>query len=354
MWRGSPATRPRLWLGMVLHEGYVFWAVCLILLLAGAALRCAARWRDAGRAPAGFGVARLAWIAVLTGAWLVGGLLAGAAFVGHPVIMGWEMEVGRLENSGRYSGAFLVCYGKQEARIRLHVRDAANGNWSLVEPGDYPSCAWPIEVRESGRGGRYLIVDSDAAAVALVDLEQGTILIGLIPGFPDLESLREDFGQDIRKVTDLPQNSHAYTRETLRRFRNLVESDAWRDAEWNAQGTLEAVHETTGLAFVLVPAGAYRMGAVTKQGRTPFETKQGRTPFEAEPPPSATSQTVDIVRRFIRPASSGQGRPVEAVDCVPHSAANHERSDFTRRRPRRIATRQPRPRDARSASTEAP
>jgi formylglycine-generating enzyme required for sulfatase activity len=58
-----------------------------------------------------------------------------------------------------------------------------------------------------------------------------------------------------------PENAHAYSDKTLARFRKLVEGEAWRDAAWNAQGTLEAVHEKTGLTFVLIPAGEFLMGS---------------------------------------------------------------------------------------------
>jgi formylglycine-generating enzyme required for sulfatase activity len=56
-------------------------------------------------------------------------------------------------------------------------------------------------------------------------------------------------------LTDRPENAHAYADETLARFGRLVEGDGFRDAAWNAQGTLEVVHEKTGLTFVLIPAG---------------------------------------------------------------------------------------------------
>jgi formylglycine-generating enzyme required for sulfatase activity len=61
-------------------------------------------------------------------------------------------------------------------------------------------------------------------------------------------------------LTDRPENAHPYADETLMRFAKLVESDGWCDASWNEQGTLEVVHERTGLAFVLVPAGEFLMG----------------------------------------------------------------------------------------------
>jgi formylglycine-generating enzyme required for sulfatase activity len=62
-------------------------------------------------------------------------------------------------------------------------------------------------------------------------------------------------------LTDRPESAHPYSDETLARLRKLVEGDGWGDAAWNAQGTLEAVHEKTGLAFVLIPAGSFWMGS---------------------------------------------------------------------------------------------
>ncbi len=58
-------------------------------------------------------------------------------------------------------------------------------------------------------------------------------------------------------LTSRPDNAYAYAAETLVRFRKLVDGDTWRDAAWNAQGTLEAHHRKTGLTFVLIPAGSF-------------------------------------------------------------------------------------------------
>jgi formylglycine-generating enzyme required for sulfatase activity len=74
-------------------------------------------------------------------------------------------------------------------------------------------------------------------------------------------------------LTDRPESAHDYADETLARFGKLVVGDVWRDAAWNAQGTLEAVHEKTGLVFVLVPAGEFLMGSpTTEPGRGDDET----------------------------------------------------------------------------------
>jgi formylglycine-generating enzyme required for sulfatase activity len=62
-------------------------------------------------------------------------------------------------------------------------------------------------------------------------------------------------------LADRPGNAYAYADETLARFRKLVEGGGWRDAAWNEHGTLKAIHEETGLAFVLIPAGSFLMGS---------------------------------------------------------------------------------------------
>jgi formylglycine-generating enzyme required for sulfatase activity len=62
-------------------------------------------------------------------------------------------------------------------------------------------------------------------------------------------------------LNDCPENTHPYANATLTRFRKLVEGVGWGDAAWNAQGTLETVHEKTGLTFVLIPAGEFMMGS---------------------------------------------------------------------------------------------
>jgi formylglycine-generating enzyme required for sulfatase activity len=75
-------------------------------------------------------------------------------------------------------------------------------------------------------------------------------------------------------LTDRPENAHGYADETLARFRKLVEGDGWRNAAWNAQGTLEAVHEKTGLEFVLIPGGEFVMGSpATETDRDDDETQ---------------------------------------------------------------------------------
>jgi formylglycine-generating enzyme required for sulfatase activity len=68
-------------------------------------------------------------------------------------------------------------------------------------------------------------------------------------------------------LTARPENAHPYADDTLARFRKLVEGNGWRDAAWNAQGTFEAVHEKTELAFVLIPGGPFMMGAPKAERR---------------------------------------------------------------------------------------
>lgn len=60
----------------------------------------------------------------------------------------------------------------------------------------------------------------------------------------------------------------AYRADTLERFRLLLEDEGWSPADppRNAQGMLEAVHEKTGLTFVLIPIGRFPMGRHSKSG----------------------------------------------------------------------------------------
>jgi formylglycine-generating enzyme required for sulfatase activity len=107
--------------------------------------------------------------------------------------------------------------------------------------------------------------------------------------------------------TQRPENAYPYTDETLQRFEKLLDRDGWRDwcnpawtdkermkaildrcmesgplegglpghdFTWNAQGMLEAVHEKTGLVFVLIPAGEFLMGSpATELDRSDSETQ---------------------------------------------------------------------------------
>jgi hypothetical protein len=75
-------------------------------------------------------------------------------------------------------------------------------------------------------------------------------------------------------LTDRPENAHPYAAETLARFEMLVEGDDWRDAAWNAQGTLEVTHEKTGLGFIVVPGGK----AVDPEHAWPWELEDNSIP----------------------------------------------------------------------------
>jgi formylglycine-generating enzyme required for sulfatase activity len=121
-------------------------------------------------------------------------------------------------------------------------------------------------------------------------------------------------------LTDRPENAHAYADETLARFRTLVEGEGWRDPAWNAQGTLEAVHEKTGLAFVLIPAGSFLMGSPdTETNREDDETQH-----EVTVPAFLLCKTECTQAAWVRGGGSdsshfkGDSLPVEEVswdDC---------------------------------------
>jgi formylglycine-generating enzyme required for sulfatase activity len=57
-----------------------------------------------------------------------------------------------------------------------------------------------------------------------------------------------------------PEDRGPYAEETLRRFHEIVDGAGWAEPSWNASGTLETIHEKTGLTFVLIPAGEFMMG----------------------------------------------------------------------------------------------
>jgi formylglycine-generating enzyme required for sulfatase activity len=89
------------------------------------------------------------------------------------------------------------------------------------------------------------------------------------------EPSQDDASSQPTWLTQRPENAHAYADETLARFGRLVEGEGWRDAAWNAQGALEAVHVMTGLAFVLIPytgSRGFLMGSPEgEDGRDEFE-----------------------------------------------------------------------------------
>jgi formylglycine-generating enzyme required for sulfatase activity len=121
-------------------------------------------------------------------------------------------------------------------------------------------------------------------------------------------------------LTDRPENAHPYADETLARFAKLVEGDGWRDAAWNAQGTLEPVHEKTGSTFVLIPAGSFLMGSpASEAGRLVTETQH-----EVTVPAFLLCKTECTQRAWVRGGGSnsshskGDSLPVECMswdDC---------------------------------------
>ncbi len=80
---------------------------------------------------------------------------------------------------------------------------------------------------------------------------------------------------------DCPDYAMAYTDETHVRFRKLGEGDGSRHPAWNAQGTLEATHEKTGLVFVLIPGGSFEMGSPVREKFHEFDEEQRRVAVRA-------------------------------------------------------------------------
>ena len=95
------------------------------------------------------------------------------------------------------------------------------------------------------------------------------------PGPEDVDKLVTYGGREDRKdlpprPRDIPRNeilestfTPSASPQTLRRFEKLLERPEWSPADppRNPQRMLEAVHEKTGLTFVLIPAGSFQMGS---------------------------------------------------------------------------------------------
>jgi len=102
----------------------------------------------------------------------------------------------------------------------------------------------------------------------------------------------------------VPLATPVYAEATLRRFGELMERDAWRRDGETESGCFRAVHEPTGLVFVLVPAG-------TIEGRTGREISVG--PFLI----ATTECTVEAWRR-------GRGTDAEIAAGPPRAPARPE------------------------------
>jgi formylglycine-generating enzyme required for sulfatase activity len=95
----------------------------------------------------------------------------------------------------------------------------------------------------------------DAAIAAYTEAESFAEKAGLSPDQARQGRGRAEAGKRI---------ATRYPMEVRQRFEKLLGTAAWKAAEppMNEEGTLEAVHQPTGLVFVLVPGGTFRMGSV--------------------------------------------------------------------------------------------
>jgi hypothetical protein len=153
------------------------------------------RWRQA------------ACITIAAGAlllWGFGLLLAGASVYASRYE---QRRIVHLEDPGVYERAAIVAHGHSSLHAWLWAKPRGGGSWQRVsEPLDYPPCTWPLEVRKAEGKSRYLLVDSEGRASALLDLSRTPFRPyddWQVDGqLPPIEDLRREFGEDLTALAD--------------------------------------------------------------------------------------------------------------------------------------------------------
>jgi formylglycine-generating enzyme required for sulfatase activity len=174
--------------------------------------------------------------------------------------------------------------GHEATAVRNVIRDTTPPALEL-DPVESPTEADGITIGGTSEPGGEVTVDgvgtradaTDRFAVR-IDLRLGTNEVSVVARDRAGNEARRPLRVERRRAgpawqTD-PRAARRYDVAMLRRFRATVEPAAWGEPRWNASGTLEVEHRKTGLVFVLVPAGTFRMGSP--------EGEDGR--FESEGP----------------------------------------------------------------------
>jgi formylglycine-generating enzyme required for sulfatase activity/serine/threonine protein kinase len=147
-----------------------------------------------------------------------------------------------------------------------------------IDPVESPTVAERVTVRGGCEPGCELELDGKAVEVNAEG--RFGVAVPLAGGANAFEAVARDRAGNRtsrtirieRRVPDPSRREGPYDSETMRRFRETVEKAAWGEPRWNGQKTLEVEHRATGLVFVLVPGGTFRMGSpVDEEGRREYE-----------------------------------------------------------------------------------
>jgi formylglycine-generating enzyme required for sulfatase activity len=115
------------------------------------------------------------------------------------------------------------------------------------------SARWPA---------RYFVVRGPVVRVAVVlrvllnMVVLGTTMLACLTAGACSDSTNEDGAGEAGE-----QPIGVYQAETARRFMRQSKLPGWTDGGRNGQGLREAIHEKTGLRFVLIPSGEFKMGS---------------------------------------------------------------------------------------------
>lgn len=148
---------------------------------------------------------RAACVAIALGAVLLLGFGLLCAGIHAKPRISWQRRIAHLEDPGVFEKAAIVAHGRLELAAWLWAVPHGGGSWKRVsEPWGYPPCTWPLEVRKADGAPRYLLVDSEGRASALLDLSRTPTWSD--PGWrvdrqlPRIEDLRREFGGDLSAV----------------------------------------------------------------------------------------------------------------------------------------------------------
>ncbi|RKZ11648.1 hypothetical protein DRQ53_15765, partial [bacterium] len=140
----------------------------------------------------------------LTGwASLVVCLLFGVAVASFLLrFQGFSCLLRELKNPEPYRSVMLFAWGRQQIDMSVWGLQDGEDSHRLLAQVEDPPCEWPIEIRRSSRGSRFVVIDSRFWVVAVIDLRDA-LVIRTEYALPSVETLRIEFGGDLVRVSTI-------------------------------------------------------------------------------------------------------------------------------------------------------